>query len=160
MVSQYQLNLAAELGEWLKRKQWQLVTAESCTGGGIGYAMTAVSGSSDWFSGGYITYSNNLKTQELGVTPFILAKYGAVSAETATAMAQGALRRSGANMAIAVTGIAGPNGGDEHKPVGLVWFGLAWEDHCISWSEVFPGDRHEVRQATIDAALASFKNIT
>ena len=160
MVTQKQQDLALELGQWLLRKEWQIVTAESCTGGGIGYAMSAVPGSSNWFAGGFITYSNALKEQILQVPAATIQQYGAVSSETAAAMAKGARQASGADMAIAVTGIAGPDGGSKEKPVGLVWFGLAWANHCITWHEIFRGDRQMVRTATIDKALRSFQKIT
>lgn len=160
MVSQTRQDLAAVLGKWLQQKQWQMVTAESCTGGGIGYAISSVPGSSAWFAGGFITYSNDMKHHLLGVPTFTLAKHGAVSAETAAAMARGALASSGADVAVAVTGIAGPDGGTAEKPVGLVWFGLAWENHCITWSKIFEGSRTQVRKATIDEALQSFEKIT
>jgi len=160
MVPQSTVNLAVELGAWLEQRGWRCVTAESCTAGGIGYAISTVAGSSAWYEGGFITYSNAMKQSQLGVTSYTLAKYGAVSAETAAAMARGALTASGAEMAVAVTGVAGPGGGSAEKPVGLVWFGLAWQGECITWQQVFPGDRQAVRLATINEALLSIKKIT
>ncbi|SDB05668.1 nicotinamide-nucleotide amidase [Pseudidiomarina indica] len=160
MVSQSVQELAVDLSQWLLQRGWQVVTAESCTGGGIGYAMSAIAGSSNWFAGGFITYSNELKQRLVGVPATTLSRYGAVSAETAAAMAQGALQHSGADLAIAVTGVAGPSGGTPEKPVGLVWFGLAWAEHCITWSQQFEGDRAAIREATIAEALLSFKKIT
>nr|AWJ66444.1 C-terminal domain of competence/damage-inducible protein CinA-like protein [uncultured bacterium] len=160
MVSQTRHDLAVDLGKWLQQRQWQIVTAESCTGGGIGYAISSIPGSSAWFAGGFITYTNTLKNQLLNVPNVTLARYGAVSSETAAAMATGALANSGGDVAIAVTGIAGPDGGTPEKPVGLVWFGLAWENHCITWHKVFEGSRTQVRKATIDEALRSFEKIT
>jgi nicotinamide-nucleotide amidase len=159
MVSQSWLDSAADLATWLASKKWQIVTAESCTGGGIGYAMSALPGSSEWFCGGFITYSNTLKQQLLAVPPQTIECFGAVSAETAAAMASGALQASGAQLAIAVTGAAGPAGGSASKPVGLVWFGLAWPTGVITWHKHFSGDRAAVREATINEALQSFKKI-
>lgn len=157
MVSQTWLDSAADLAAWLRHNNWHMVTAESCTGGGIGYAMSALAGSSDCFSGGFITYSNALKQQLLGVPEETLDSCGAVSAETAAAMAQGACRVSGAEVAVAVTGVAGPSGGSASKPVGLVWFGLAWPGGVMTWHQQFSGDRAAVREATIVEALQSFK---
>lgn len=159
MVSQTWLDSAADLAAWLRSRNWYIVTAESCTGGGIGYAMSALAGSSDWFAGGFITYSNQLKRQVLGVPAAILDEFGAVSAETAAAMACGARQVSGADIAVAVTGVAGPSGGSVSKPVGLVWFGLAWPSGVITWKQHFNGDRAAVREATIAEALQSFKKI-
>src|SRR5690554_75209 len=160
MVPQSIQDLAVDLGRWLQQRNWRVVTVESCTGGGIGYAISSVSGSSAWLAGGFITYSNALKQRLVNVPEETLMKHGAVSAETAAAMAQGALQASGADMAIAVTGVAGPAGGTAEKPVGLVWFGLAWQAHCITWQQRFSGDRAAVREATIIEALQSFKKIT
>src|SRR5690606_35494104 len=126
MVAQSIQDLAVTLGRWQQQRNWQVVTVESCTGGGIGYATSSVSGSSGWLAGGFITYSNALKQRLVSVLEETLMKHGAVSAETAAAVVQGALQASGADMAIAVTGVAGPAGGTAEKPVGLVWFGLAW----------------------------------
>jgi nicotinamide-nucleotide amidase len=159
MVSQTWLDSAADLATWLRAKNWHIATAESCTGGGIGYAMSALAGSSEWFVGGFITYSNTLKHQLLAVPTAILDEFGAVSAQTAAAMARGAAQGSGAEVAIAVTGVAGPGGATVDKPVGLVWFGLAWPGGVITWNQRFSGDRAAVREATIDEALTSFKKI-
>ena len=130
------------------------MTAESCTGGGIAYAVTSVAGSSDWFERGYVTYSNASKQALLGVPAPTLRRHGAVSEPTARAMAQGALRRSGATIAVAVTGIAGPGGGSDEKPVGLVHLAAARRGHpTLHLRAVFPGDRTTVRLATVAAAL-------
>ncbi|EKE84784.1 CinA family protein [Idiomarina xiamenensis] len=145
--------LAQSLGQLLQRHHYQIVTAESCTAGGIGYAISSIAGSSAWLSGGLITYSNALKQRWLSVSSSILEQQGAVSAECAQAMAQGALQQADANIAVAVTGIAGPDGGSEDKPVGLVWFAIACGDDCFSWSSIFSGDRAAVRQQTIKEAL-------
>src|SRR5690606_6844774 len=117
-------SLAAELGGALADRGWQIATAESCTGGGIAAAITAVAGSSAWFEAGFVTYANRIKTQVLGVDGAILTAEGAVSRAVVEQMARGALTAAGADLAVAVTGIAGPDGGSPGKPVGTVWF--AW----------------------------------
>jgi len=147
------LQAAAELGEWLEANKFSIATAESCTGGGIGYAISAIPGSSNWFTGGIISYSNQVKAQQLGVPAATLERYGAVSAETAAAMASGARETLQSDLGIAVTGVAGPSGGSKDKPVGLVWFGLASAAGVVTWSRHFPGNRHQVRAATIMTAL-------
>jgi len=119
------LEVAAQLGEALRARGAHLALAESCTGGLIAGACTAVAGSSDWFDIGWVTYSNAAKSAALGVPQALIAVHGAVSREVAEAMAQGALSRSGASFALAVTGIAGPGGGSADKPVGTVWIALA-----------------------------------
>ncbi len=132
-----------------------LATAESCTGGLIAAALTAVAGSSDVVERGFVTYSNAAKTEMLGVPEALIAAEGAVSAPVARAMAAGALARSRASIAVSVTGVAGPGGGTEAKPVGLVWFGLAVRGGAVvSERRVFPGDRAAVRAATVAHALA------
>ena len=131
-----------------------IATAESCTGGLIAATLTAISGSSDVVDRGFVTYSNEAKTALVGVDPRLIAAHGAVSEPVARAMAEGAIARSRAHIAIAVTGVAGPGGGTATKPVGLVWFGCAhWGGETISLSHVFPGDRTEVRRATVAEAL-------
>lgn len=159
MVAQSWLDSAADLAAWLQQRQWRVATVESCTGGGIGYAMSALPGSSTWFVGGLITYSNRLKQQWAEVPAATLRQHGAVSAATAEAMARGGQRQSGAEVVIAVTGIAGPSGGSVDKPLGLVWFGLAWPGGVMSWAEHFNGDRAAVREATIRSALQSYQKI-
>ena len=132
-----------------------LATAESCTGGLIVAALTAIAGSSDVVERGFVTYSNAAKTEMLGVPEALIAAEGAVSAPVARAMAAGALARSRASIAVSVTGVAGPGGGTEAKPVGLVWFGLAVRGGAVvSERRVFPGDRAAVRAATVAHALA------
>ncbi|WP_277962061.1 CinA family protein [Pseudomonas sp. RIT-To-2] len=145
--------LSQSLGEGLKGLHQQVTTAESCTGGGIGEAITRIAGSSAWFEAGYITYSNAQKTAQLGVAPELFARVGAVSCEVVEAMALGAAERSGARFAVAVSGIAGPDGGTPGKPVGTVW--LAWADgrQVVSQRQQFTGDRDEVRRQTVKAAL-------
>lgn len=132
-----------------------LATAESCTGGMIAAALTDIAGSSSVVDRGFVTYSNEAKMEMLGVSSETLAAHGAVSQETALEMAAGALARSRAGVAVAVTGIAGPDGGSAEKPVGLVWFGLALKGRApLAQSHVFAGrDRAGVRAATVEAAL-------
>ena len=133
----------------------RVVTAESCTGGLIAACLTAVAGASAVVERGYVTYSNQAKEQDLGVPPETLVAYGAVSAETAAAMALGALNRSPAELAVAVTGIAGPGGGSLEKPAGLVYLALACRDGRAPQVErhLFAGDRAAVRNATVQRAL-------
>jgi nicotinamide-nucleotide amidase len=148
-------DLAARLLEQCRRRSWRIATAESCTGGLIAGALTAVPGSSDVVEGGIVSYSNDAKTLLLGVPAGLIERVGAVSAEVAAAMADGALTRlPAADLAIAVTGIAGPGGATPGKPVGLVHFGLARREATTQTQrEVFAGDREAVRRATVDRAL-------
>jgi len=136
------------LSHQLLQRQWRMATAESCTGGLIAAACTSLSGSSVWFERGYVTYSNEAKTVELGVDADLVAQYGAVSEPVARAMAVGACSGSTAECAVAVTGVAGPTGGTSDKPVGLVW--LAWRVPGHTWAECchFAGDRAAVRAQT------------
>jgi nicotinamide-nucleotide amidase len=137
-----------------RSKGIMLATAESCTGGLIAAALTAIAGSSDVVDRGFITYSNDAKNQMIGVPMALIEAHGAVSEEVAGAMAEGALVRSRAAIAISVTGVAGPGGGSVGKPVGLVWFGLACTGKpAYSERQVFPGDRTEIRAATVARAL-------
>ncbi len=145
--------LATELGQLLLRKNLSITTAESCTGGGISYAITAISGSSAYLDRSFITYSNKAKQQMLGVKSATLLQFGAVSEETVVEMARGAALAAGAQVAIAVSGIAGPSGGSPQKPVGTVFFGFAVDGHVVSTTVVFSGDREQVRQQSIDFAL-------
>jgi nicotinamide-nucleotide amidase len=132
-----------------------LATAESCTGGLIAAALTAIAGSSDVVDRGFVTYSNEAKQQMLGVPAETIATVGAVSREVAGLMASGALERSRAGIAVAVTGVAGPGGGSAEKPVGLVWFGLAERGGTVRTEHiVFPGDRTAIRAATVAHAFA------
>jgi nicotinamide-nucleotide amidase len=141
--------LAAELGRALLARGWRVTVAESCTGGLVAGAITSVAGSSDWFDVGYVTYSNGAKTALLGVTEAVLVAHGAVSEETARAMAEGALAQSGADLAAAVTGIAGPAGGTPAKPVGTVCFAWAARGAAAeSTTRRFDGDRAAVREAS------------
>ncbi len=146
------------LADALRRRGWRIAAAESCTGGLIAGACTGVAGSSDWFERGFVTYSNEAKIEMLGVTPALIAAHGAVSAEVASAMAMGALQHAPVQLAVAVTGIAGPGGAGPGKPVGTVCFGLAQGPagpgaSVRTWSRLFPGDRAGVREATVAEAL-------
>lgn len=145
--------LSARLGEHLRRFNAQVTTAESCTGGGIAEAITRIPGSSAWFEAGYVTYSNAQKTRQLQVPEVLFGQVGAVSQEVVEAMVRGAQAASGARFAVAVSGVAGPDGGSPAKPVGTVW--LAWGDGGRVFSERrhFDGDREQVRRQTVIAAL-------
>lgn len=138
----------------LLERGWMLATAESCTGGLIAAACTALPGSSTWFERGYVTYSNAAKTEALAVDAGLLAQHGAVSEVVARAMAFGAARQSRAQVAVAVTGVAGPTGGSADKPVGTVWFGFQVDGRLTSERQRFDGDRAAVRTATVAHALA------
>jgi nicotinamide-nucleotide amidase len=147
------IDLAARVGRALREKGWLLATAESCTGGGVGQAITEIAGSSEWFDCGFITYSNASKTALLSVPPALLKKHGAVSEEVAAAMAQGALARSNGQIAVSTTGIAGPGGAAPGKPVGTVCFGWAGAATARTERLVFSGDRRAVREQTVAHAL-------
>jgi nicotinamide-nucleotide amidase len=147
------LLLAQRLGAVALARGATIVTAESCTGGLVAGAITAIAGSSAWFERGFVTYSNLAKEEALGVTPSIIERFGAVSGETARAMAEGALRVSSAHWAVAVTGVAGPDGGSAEKPVGTVWFAWAWPGHVEAIRRQFDGDRSAVREASVRVAL-------
>ena len=137
-----------------------LATAESCTGGWIAKALTDVAGSSSWFTGGIVTYSNQAKEMLLGVRPETLARHGAVSRETVIEMVAGALARFGATVAVAVTGIAGPGGGTPEKPVGTVWIGwIRRGSDARAERFQFDGDREAVRRQTVAAALRGVQQI-
>jgi nicotinamide-nucleotide amidase len=142
-----------ELAALLLARGWFMATAESCTGGLIAGACTDLAGSSAWFERGFVTYSNEAKTELLGVPAPLIEQHGAVSEAVARAMAQGAVAHSRARVAVAVTGIAGPTGGSAAKPVGTVWFGFAVDGQLATEREVFPGDRAAVRAATVRHAL-------
>lgn len=137
----------------LLARRWMMASAESCTGGLIAAACTDLSGSSEWFERGFVTYSNEAKTELLSVDPQQLAAHGAVSEVVARAMAHGATRHSHAQVSVAVTGIAGPTGGSADKPVGTVWFGFMVDGRLSSEVRHFPGDRAAVRAATAQHAL-------
>ena len=145
--------LAVQVGKQLKLNNFYLATAESCTGGGIAQTITEIAGSSAWFDRGFVTYSNASKCELLGVSADILENFGAVSEQTVLAMAKGALARSQAQISVAVSGIAGPDGGTIDKPVGTVWIAWTLFDRQIARCFQFEGDRHAVRQQTIQEAL-------
>ncbi len=132
---------------------YQISCAESCTGGGLAFALTSVAGSSTWFKQSYVTYSNEAKHELLGVDQRILAQHGAVSSQTVEAMAQGCANRSSADISLSISGIAGPGGGSEKKPVGLVWFGICHQGKLLCEKQMFSGDRHQVREKAIEFAL-------
>lgn len=147
--------LVAKVGALLLTNGQRLTTAESCTGGWVAQCLTAVAGSSDWFERGFITYSNAAKQEMLGVSAATLKEHGAVSEATAAAMAEGALRHSHADWALAITGIAGPSGGSPEKPVGTVCFGWAGpEGRCNTETRVFHGNREQVRAQSVTFSLA------
>lgn len=147
------MTLAERLVELLKARGLTCATAESCTGGGVGSALTAVPGSSAVFLGGVISYANAVKREVLGVSAATLDTVGAVSPETAAQMADGARRLTKADLAVSVTGIAGPGGGSAEKPVGLVWFGLATPSGTRTERAIFAGDRAAVREQAVRHAL-------
>lgn len=149
--------LAARVGVQLRRAGLRVVTAESCTAGWIAKALTDVPGSSEWVDGGYVTYSNASKVRMLGVSPRTLERFGAVSEETVSQMARGALGASGVEIAVAVSGIAGPDGGTPQKPVGTVWFCVALRRgrriERVTRRVHFRGDRESVRRKSVERAL-------
>ena len=155
------IELARQLGDALSAKQWMAATAESCTGGGVAYAITAISGSSAWFDRGFVTYTNEAKQQMLDVSGETLNQHGAVSEAVVLEMTAGVLRHSSANIAVAISGVAvaisgvaGPTGGSDEKPVGTVWISWRTQDgihHAKQY--LFPGDREQVRLQAIREAL-------
>jgi nicotinamide-nucleotide amidase len=148
-------SLVEKLALQLRAHGWMMATAESCTGGMIAGACTDLSGSSDWFERGFVTYSNAAKTGMLGVPVALIQEHGAVSEAVARAMAAGALARSQAQCAVAVTGVAGPTGGSADKPVGTVWLAWAMPSGLVEAQRFhFSGDRAAVRQATVAQALS------
>ncbi|MFB9245277.1 CinA family protein [Massilia antarctica] len=153
------LDLSARVGRALQAKGLLLVTAESCTGGGVAQAVTEVAGSTGWFDCGFVTYSNASKTELLDVSAALMAQLGSVSEEVAAAMASGALANSNAHVALSTTGIAGPSGAVPGKPVGTVCFGWARGDTVQTERLVFAGDRHAVREQTVVHALQGLLRI-
>ena len=154
------LHDAAELLELCRRAKLMIATAESCTGGLIAGCLTEIAGSSDVVERGYVTYSNDAKHEMLGVPKMAINIHGAVSREVAVAMAEGALKRSMADLTIAVTGVAGPGSGTKDKPVGLVHFASAGRGRpTIDHHEIFPGDRAAVRDATVQTALSMLRSM-
>lgn len=146
--------LAADVGVLLQANGQRLATAESCTGGWVAQCLTSIAGSSDWFERGFVTYSNDAKQEMLGVARETLDRHGAVSVATAQAMAAGALQRSRADWAVAITGVAGPSGGSPEKPVGMVCFGWAGPGGIVDTdTRYFTGDRAQVRAQSVAHAL-------
>jgi nicotinamide-nucleotide amidase len=155
------MTLATQVGAALSKQQLKLVTAESCTGGGVAQAITMISGSSQWFERGYVTYSNEAKVELLDVQTQTLDQFGAVSEQVAQQMAQGALQHSHAQVSIATTGIAGPEGGSHSKPVGMVCFAWAFLDQpTISDTQYFAGSRLDVQHQAIEFVLQKLVDIT
>ena len=144
---------AAKLVALCRAKNLTVAIAESCTGGLVAGAITAIPGSSAMFTHGFVTYSNAAKTDMLGVPADLIDTEGAVSEPVARHMAQGARQRAGVDMAISVTGVAGPDGGSAQKPVGTVWFGLADAHGTTAHHRLFPGNRDAIRQASVEFAL-------
>jgi nicotinamide-nucleotide amidase len=145
--------LVLQLADLLPQKGWMMATAESCTGGLIAGACTDLAGSSVWFERGFVTYSNEAKSELLGVDAALIEAHGAVSEPVARAMAEGAVARSRAQVSVAVTGVAGPSGGSADKPVGTVWFGWSVDGRTRTERRRFDGDRAAVRAATVHYAL-------
>jgi len=147
-------DLAAQLSRALQAREWKLTTAESCTGGWVAKLLTDIAGSSAWFERGFVTYSNAAKQELLDVRAVTLKDFGAVSEQTAREMVTGALAHSPAEVALAITGIAGPGGGTPDKPVGLVWFAWARRSGALRVAQQqFSGDRETVRRQAVAAAL-------
>ena len=151
--------LVAATAALLLQKGWMMATAESCTGGLIAGACTELAGSSTWFERGFVTYSNAAKTELLGVDAALIEAHGAVSEPVARAMAEGAVARSAAQAAVAVTGVAGPTGGSPEKPVGTVWFGWSVGGQVRTERRRFEGDRAAVRAATVHYALQTLAGL-
>jgi nicotinamide-nucleotide amidase len=154
MIDADTLRAAETLLQACRERRLLVATAESCTGGLIAATLTAIAGSSDVVDRAFVTYSNAAKNEMLGVPMDLIDRVGAVSEEVARAMAEGALAHSPADLAVSVTGVAGPGGGSAQKPVGLVWFGCLRRGRtATTLSHIFPGDRTEVRRATVAEAL-------
>ena len=151
--------LVLQLAELLQHRHWMMATAESCTGGLIAGACTDLSGSSAWFERGFVTYSNAAKAELLGIDAALIEAHGAVSEPVARAMAEGAIARSQAQAAVAVTGVAGPTGGSPDKPVGTVWFGWSVDGRVRTERRRFDGDRATVRAATVHYALQTLAEL-
>ena len=146
--------LSKQVGDLLACKNLTLAVAESCTGGLLGHCITSISGSSTYFKGGVIAYSNDIKTSMLGVAPELLAREGAVSEAVAGAMAEGIMNRFGADIGIGITGVAGPTGGTDKKPIGLVYIGLTHNGDSVVRKFSFSGEtREQIKQAGAQAAL-------
>jgi nicotinamide-nucleotide amidase len=160
MITQALLDEAASLLDACRAKSVRIATAEGCTGGLIAAALTAIAGSSDVVERGFVIYSNDAKTEMLGVPAGLIASVGAVSEPVAQRMAEGALLHSHADIAVSVTGVLGPGGGSLEKPVGLVCFGLARRGVAVAGEHrVFPGDRTAIREATVARAFALIRAV-
>ncbi len=147
--------LVQQLSELLTERGWKIATVESCTGGMISELITQMPGSSEWFERGFVTYSNEAKQELVGVSSDSLREHGAVSSTVAREMAAGGIQTSRADLAVSVTGVAGPDGGSKEKPVGTVW--IAWADrngNVMDQGYLFPGDRQQVRLASAQSAFA------
>ena len=158
------MNLVQSIAQLLLARNWRLALAESCTGGLVCAKLTELSGSSAWFERGYITYSNEAKTQCLGVPAELIQTYGAVSEPVAKAMVQGAARNAGTNVAVSITGIAGPTGGTPEKPVGTVCFGWSIsnqnaENLAVCQTKLFLGDRSAIREQAAGHALTELQKL-
>ena len=154
MFDRETLALAETVLAACRARGWRVATAESCTGGLVSAALTAIAGASEIVECGFVTYANKAKIELLGVPAETIATHGAVSAETAAAMAQGAITRAPVDLAVSVTGVAGPGGGTPQKPVGLAYLGLARKDGGVRVERrIFPGDRGAVRRAAVMLAL-------
>ena len=151
--------LAQQVGVALKQHGMALVTAESCTGGGVAQAITMISGSSAWFDRGFVTYSNASKEEMLGVSPDTLEAHGAVSEQTVREMVDGALQYSRAQVAVSVSGVAGPTGGTPEKPVGMVWFAWGTNESVHAECHHLSGDRDAIRAKSVQIALQGVLNI-
>lgn len=159
MFDRETVELATAVLETCRRRGWRVATAESCTGGLVAAALTAIPGASDVVDRGFVTYSNKAKMELLGISEATLAAHGAISGETALAMAKGAVSRAGVDLAVSITGIAGPGGGSTEKPVGLVYLGLATAVASRSERHVFPGDRDGIRHAAMIRALEMLQEL-
>lgn len=160
MNSLIDTSLIEELAQILLKNQWRLTTAESCTGGLVSASLTALAGSSEWFERGYVTYSNDSKSEDIGVDAHLIQDHGAVSTQVAKAMAVGAKQSSNSHIALSITGIAGPTGGSKEKPVGTVCF--AWildNDQVISETKLFTGNRSEIRDAASEFAVSQLTRL-
>jgi nicotinamide-nucleotide amidase len=145
--------VAVRVAELMQRKGATLATAESCTGGGIASSLTAVSGASEWYLGGWVTYSNQMKTHQLGVPEEMFEEHGAVSSQVAKAMCEGARKQSSASVSLSTTGIAGPTGGTDEKPVGTVYIGCSSENKTDVRRCLFTGTRTQIQTQAAEAAL-------
>ncbi len=150
-----------EIAALFLKNQWRLATAESCTGGLVASSITALAGSSDWFERGYVTYSNQAKSEDIGVDARLIEQHGAVSEEVARAMAQGTKQSSRSNVTLSITGIAGPTGGSTEKPIGTIWFAWALHDgSVVAEKKLFSGDREAIRVQACDYSLAKLLELS